>query len=143
MLLVMNWYKRRVKRTDKLLGAISLCRKAGKLAVGFDTVLAAVLRGDAQLVLLAQDVSAATEKRVMNACGGECKTAKLPYTQVQLAMVVRKAAGVLAVSDAGLAQVCQKALQEWTGNEEKGKNEANVGADAAVHDTAERYPETP
>ena len=42
---------------QKLFSALSLCRKAGKLVLGFDAVTDSVYGGKAVLVLLAADAS--------------------------------------------------------------------------------------
>ncbi|MFR7460240.1 MAG: L7Ae/L30e/S12e/Gadd45 family ribosomal protein [Subdoligranulum sp.] len=47
-----------------LLGALGLCRKAGKLLYGYDRVEEAVLRGKVSLVLLACDASARTAQHM-------------------------------------------------------------------------------
>ena len=56
---------------NKLLGALSLCRKAGKLTMGFDPVAESAAKGKAALVLLAADLSAGrNEAERKNAAGG-------------------------------------------------------------------------
>ena len=45
---------------NPMLGALGLCRKAGKLVMGFDAVAESVMKGKAVLVLTAQDVSPRT-----------------------------------------------------------------------------------
>ena len=54
-----------------LLGALGLCRKAGKLLYGYDRVEEAVLRGKVSLVLLACDASARTAQHMMDTCEGQ------------------------------------------------------------------------
>ena len=48
---------------NKLLFALSLAKKSGKLVVGFDAVKTAVIHGNAHIVLLANDLSEKTIKR--------------------------------------------------------------------------------
>ena len=45
---------------SKLLGLISICRKAGKIAIGFDPAAEALAAGKAALVLVAPDISPKT-----------------------------------------------------------------------------------
>ena len=47
-----------------ILFALSLCRKAGALVMGFDAVKDSVGKGKAQLVLCAGDLSEGTRRRV-------------------------------------------------------------------------------
>ena len=49
---------------DPLLGALGICRKAGKLLHGYDRVEEAVMRGKACLVLLACDASKRTTQHM-------------------------------------------------------------------------------
>lgn len=95
---------------DKLLGALGLARRAGALAVGTDSVLEAVAAGRAVLVLCAQDLSAASRRRLQNAVGDACVPVDIPLSMDQLAPLLHKAAGVLAVTDKNLAVLCRKNL---------------------------------
>ena len=81
---------KQTKKTEKptlppqeaLYQAISLCRKAGALTMGFDAVEDACVKGKAWLVMTASDASAKTVQR-------------LNY-----------AVGVYAVTDRNLAKLC-------------------------------------
>lgn len=73
--------------------------------MGFDAVAESLAKGNAPLVLLAQDLSAGTEKRVRRAAGN-APVLRLPYTQAQLQSITRKPAGVLAVTNKDLAALC-------------------------------------
>ena len=78
---------------NKLLFALSLCRKAGALVMGFDTVKDSVNQGNACLVLLASDLSPATRERVVRFCQNEIETADMPLTQSELSAVSKKPVG--------------------------------------------------
>lgn len=95
---------------DKLFGALSLCRRAGKLVAGYDAVCEAVLGGNATLVLFACDISTKTKRNAEKACEGLCQFAMLPYTKDELAVIVHKPAGILAVADTDFATLCRKAM---------------------------------
>lgn len=56
---------------DPLLGALGICRKAGKLLHGYDRVEEAVMRGKACLVLLACDASKRTTQHMQDTCAGD------------------------------------------------------------------------
>ena len=79
-----------------LLGALGLCRKAGKLLHGYDRVQENALRGKVALVLLTADASVACEQ--------------IPLTSAQLAMLTPKPAAVFGITDEHLAQLCAKHL---------------------------------
>ena len=63
---------------NRILSTISLCKRAGKLLLGFDVVGEAILSGEAKVVII-------------------------PSTMDEIWKFVNKRAGVLAVSDQGLA----------------------------------------
>ena len=78
-----------------LLGALGLCRKAGKLLHGYDRVQENALRGKVALVLLTSDASERTVSHMKDACDG---------------MLTPKPAAVFGVTDEHLAQLCAKYL---------------------------------
>ena len=82
-----------------LLGALGLCRKAGKLLHGYDRVQENALRGKVALVLLTSDAS-----EDIVACE------QMPLTSADLAMLTPKPAAVFGVTDEHLAQLCAKYL---------------------------------
>jgi ribosomal protein L7Ae-like RNA K-turn-binding protein len=99
--------------TDKLMGALGLCRRAGALTVGFDAVKDAVLSGRAHLVLYTQDASEGNVRRIQWMCGevgDDCPVCRLPLTKQDLAAILHKAVGVLAVTDENLAVLCRAKL---------------------------------
>lgn len=96
---------------DKLLGALSLCRKAGKLVMGFDPVAESAAKGKAQLVLLAADLAEGSRKKALRFCDAAgLEPRALPLTQQELLAVTPKRTGVFAVIDKGLAQLVERQL---------------------------------
>lgn len=91
--------------------ALSLCRKAGALVTGFDAVKESVYKGEAQLVLCAGDLSAGTRSRVEAFCDGFVPALPLGRTQTEVAHVLKKPAGVFAVTDPELAKLCRKCTE--------------------------------
>lgn len=98
-------------RPDKLLSAVSLCRKAGRLVTGFDPVKESLQKGEAVLIFCAADLSPNTRKKVDRFCE-EWETAALtaPFTQDELAQICVKRSGVFAVTDPGLANLVKTQL---------------------------------
>lgn len=90
-----------------LYNAFSLCRKAGKLVMGYDAVVDAVMTGKAGRVFLAADVSPKTAERLRFAVEGLADVEPLPLTQDDLAPVSHKRVAVFAVADANLARLCE------------------------------------
>ena len=93
-----------------LLGALGLCRKAGKLLHGFDRVLENALRGKVDLVLLTADASERTVSNMKDACEGIVACEQMPLTSAELAMLTPKPAAVFGITDEHLAQLCAKHL---------------------------------
>ena len=50
---------------EKLFGLLTICRKAGRMTMGFDSVKESILTDKAKAVFLASDISAKTEKESM------------------------------------------------------------------------------
>ena len=96
----------------KLFSALSLCKRARRLVLGFDAVMGSVARGEAALVLLAADVSAGTEKRVRRNCEGLVPCEKMPLVQTDLCPITLKKVGVYAVTDEQLAVLCRRSLEQ-------------------------------
>ena len=69
---------------QKLFSALSLCKKAGRLVLGFDAVMDSVYQGKAHLVLLASDVSEGTAKRVRRNCEDLAPCLQMPLAQADL-----------------------------------------------------------
>lgn len=96
--------------TNKILYALSLCRKAGALVTGFDAVKESVYKGKAFIVLTAADLSEKTKKRVDFFCEDLIDVYTLPLTQFELLTICKKTSGVFAVTNNELAKLCTKSL---------------------------------
>lgn len=95
---------------DKLLGALGLCRRAGRLAIGAEQVLETAARGRAQLVLLASDASERTARRIKEGCAEICPVRSIRLAQAELAVLLCRPVAVLAVTDPNLANLCKSCL---------------------------------
>lgn len=95
-----------------LLGALGLCRKAGKLLHGYDRVCEAVLGGKASLVLLASDASDRTASHIQAVCRDLVECRSMPLTIAQLSTLTPRPAAVYAVTDDNLARLCAKHLTQ-------------------------------
>ena len=90
---------------QKLLGALGLCKKAGKLIVGFDAVSGAIESGQVKLLATSKDLSPKSAKEIIRIC----QKHGVEHVPVGIAMedikrIVGKKAGILAVTDEGLAK---------------------------------------
>ncbi|MPN29781.1 hypothetical protein SDC9_177234 [bioreactor metagenome] len=87
-----------------LLGLLNICRKAGKLKLGFDPAAASLGR-DAQLLLFTADVSPKTKARMLQKAEGlPVKALDLTETSDTVYHTIGKRVAVMAVTDKGLAE---------------------------------------
>ena len=90
---------------DRVLSLLGLCRRAGKTALGNDAVISSIVRGEARLVICAQDISENTRRKILyNAkmCSVPCLTLK--RTKDSLGGALGKYCAVVAVNDSGFAK---------------------------------------
>ena len=79
---------------EALFQALSLCRKAGALTMGFDAVEDACVKSKAWLVMVASDASAKTVQRLNYSVGDLVDVITMPLTQDKLADISRKPVAV-------------------------------------------------
>lgn len=93
--------------------SITLSKRAGKLAIGFDLVKNAMQTGEADVVILASDVSEKTRKEVLYLAENmDYEVMGTALTMDELWYCIGKRAGVLAILDAGLAGIFRKSDPE-------------------------------
>ncbi|MGN0706643.1 MAG: L7Ae/L30e/S12e/Gadd45 family ribosomal protein [Faecalibacterium sp.] len=96
---------------EALFQALSLCRKAGVLTMGFDAVEEAAVKGKAWLVLAASDASQKTVQRMKYAVGDLVDVLTMPLDQDRLADISHKPVALYAVTDRNLAKLCYDRLE--------------------------------
>jgi ribosomal protein L7Ae-like RNA K-turn-binding protein len=95
----------------KLLSALGICKKAGKLAEGFDPVAELAQSGKACLILTAGDLSPKSEKEVARiARGARVEHRRIDMTMDEIWSGLGRRAGILAVADEGLAGMVRRTL---------------------------------
>ena len=91
---------------DRLLSALSLCRKAGRLTLGMDVCQQAAQDGTARLMLTASDLAPRSRRRIEETCEAvKLPIASLPYDMEQLWSVLGRRCGIVAVCDEGFANM--------------------------------------
>lgn len=106
---------------SRVVSLLSICRKAGKLVVGFDTVKESIREGKAHLVVLAADLSPKTARQITFEAGrdpGSVRVLQLPETMFELSHILGRKAGVMSVTDAGLAGSIMQAAGKSNNREE-------------------------
>ena len=99
---------------DRLLGALGLCKRAGKLICGVPLICTEMRKSaQVQMVLSACDASDNTKKKLNDKCNFYgVRLTYLPYTADQLAEAVGKSApiGAVAITDAQLFRAVEAHL---------------------------------
>ncbi|MBQ8687946.1 MAG: ribosomal L7Ae/L30e/S12e/Gadd45 family protein [Ruminococcus sp.] len=88
----------------KWISLLTICRKAGRLVMGFDPSKEEIQAGRAKGVFVTKDASEKTKKEMRFFCSG----AGVPLREIAVSMyeiqqAVGRKAGVLAICDAGFA----------------------------------------
>ena len=96
---------------QKLTGILSICRKAGKLVLGFDPMKEALEKKQVSGVLTVSDISPKTYKEVYYFCQKkQIPVCPVPLTMFQMSSTIGKKAAVIAVLDKGffdrIRQLC-------------------------------------
>ena len=95
---------------QNLLGLLGLCRKAGKLVAGFDAVCGAARTKEAYLILTARDLSPKSRKElVFKTLNSGAEIIDAPVDIDDVARIIGRRAGILAIADEGFAQALKSA----------------------------------
>ncbi|MEG2429093.1 MAG: ribosomal L7Ae/L30e/S12e/Gadd45 family protein [Oscillospiraceae bacterium] len=90
---------------NKILQDVSLCKRAGKLVLGFDVVKTALQKEEVFLLIMANDLSEKSKKEVMflsNKYQQEVVIA--PATLDEMWYLIGKRVGIIGVNDKGLSE---------------------------------------
>lgn len=101
---------------SKTANLLTICRKAGKLVMGFDSVKEELIKGRAECILTASDTSPKTLKEVEFLCTKRGREVyKTDLTIAEISHLIGKNAAVIAVCDKGFA----KRFLEYRAQEEQ------------------------
>ncbi|MGX7014404.1 YlxQ-related RNA-binding protein [Vagococcus silagei] len=96
----------------KILNLLGLATRAGKLISGEETTLKAVRQGELDLVIIANDLSDSTIKKMTD----KCKTYEVPLvifsSKVGLSQAIGKSRGILGVKDRGFSRKMCELMEE-------------------------------
>jgi ribosomal protein L7Ae-like RNA K-turn-binding protein len=100
-----------MSKPNKALSYLGLAMRAGKLALGEEGVLKAVRSGQARLVIVTDDASDNTVKKIQDKCQYYKVNLSQCFNRYELGAALGKEARVLvAVTDSGLAQLIKPCL---------------------------------
>ncbi len=90
---------------EKWLNLLTICRKAGKLVMGFDPAKEEIIAGRAEGIFVAKDISPKTKKEIEFFCTKQnVPVCVIEFKMEDIANAVGRKAGVLAVCDKGFAK---------------------------------------
>jgi ribosomal protein L7Ae-like RNA K-turn-binding protein len=99
--------------TQRILGTLTMARKAGKLTLGFDAVKDTLTAKTAEIVLVTADISSKTEKEIRFFCGRTgVDIEKTAITMEDCGHAFGRKSGVMSVTDRGLAGLVKKIQNE-------------------------------
>ncbi len=95
---------------SKFLSILGLCKRAGKLSSGFDATINSVKEKKATLIVIADDISAKSEKNIrFEAEKFNIKVIKSTHTIADISHAIGKKAGIVAILDENFASGLVKA----------------------------------
>ncbi len=97
---------------EKIISLLTICRKSGRIEMGFDSVKEAILTGKAKTVLVASDISPKTEKEIRFFAGKTSVSVNvLPASIAEIEFGTGRKAGVIGICDEGFAKKFIELLQ--------------------------------
>lgn len=115
-------WKRNWKRMNKVAQDLSLCKRAGKLILGFDVVKKSMQDQTAELVVIAKDLSQKTRKEIEYLSEQlDVPVLAIDFTLDELWYLIGKRVGVMSITDYGLSEKIKKdaSAQNITNNFEE------------------------
>ena len=107
---------------DKFLSLLGMARRSGKMSLGHDAAINAIVKNKAKLCVLSCDGSERLKREMHHACTFQDKNIPLlitDYTLTELSAAIGSKAAVLTVDDEGFG----KALTERYNEINKGRKE--------------------
>lgn len=94
---------------NPFLDALGICKRAGKISFGFETVKTAMQKCQVEVVFLAKDLSEKSRKEMHFLCKQfEVEIVETKFDMQTLGGSIGKKTGIIAVLDSGLAQMTKK-----------------------------------
>ncbi len=89
---------------ERILSFLGLARRAGKLSLGFDPSVDAIIHGRSKLLLLCEDLSERSRKKITNIVERTgIKVISLDISMNHMGMAIGKTSGIISVDDEGFA----------------------------------------
>ena len=90
---------------DKFLSMLGICRKAGRMCIGYNDTAEAVRKGKTILIYIASDLSQKTEKELLFITKDKpIEVVRTRYDMATLSHAIGIKTGVIAINDQGFAE---------------------------------------
>ena len=90
---------------EKILSFLGLARRAGRLSLGFDPAVDAMIHGRARLLLLCNDLSERSRSKILKIVERtKTETISLNISMNEVGMAIGKTSGIISVDDEGFAK---------------------------------------
>jgi len=96
---------------NKVIATLSLARRAGKLAIGFDATKNALRQRIASVIVMTSDISEGTKKKILQ-FSEDISIVELPFLGDDMALVFNKKFVVASITDENFKELLIKALKE-------------------------------
>lgn len=91
-------------QNERILSFLGLCKKAGKLCLGFDCSCEKIKNKEAKLILFTKDISERSEKSILKfAKEFNIKYKKISIYMHQIGDIFGKQSGIICIIDQGFA----------------------------------------
>ena len=109
-------------REQQVLSLLGMARRAGRLSIGHDAAVEAIVKNRARLCLCSADASARLQREMQHNCSYENKSIPyltLTFPMAELSKAIGSRAAVVTVNDEGFAERLASLLSEMqnTGKE--------------------------
>lgn len=101
---------------DRILSFLGLARRAGKLSLGFDPSVDAMIHGRTKLLLLCEDLSERSKSKILKITDRtKTKIIFLNISMNEVGMAIGKTSGIISVDDEGFAKKLVMLCEDKTG----------------------------
>lgn len=101
-----------MENNERILNLLGLAMRAGKLVTGEEMTLQRVRSGQVKLVVLANDVSENTLKKMTNKCQSYHTPLISPFNSGEISHAIGKSRRIIGVCDSGFAKKMSDLMKE-------------------------------
>lgn len=108
-----GWKENYLLENNRALSMLGIAKKASKIAIGYDPVIEAIMKGNVVLVLFSSDISPKSAKGITLAAEYDgIPVVTTQFTMEEIGFAIGKRSGILGLTDLGIANKLEKLLSE-------------------------------